>query len=202
MRADDRHPLAAHFSELRSRAIRSVLFFILATAVALAFHRLLLQALLLPAEDLNAFTDGKPIFTELTEFWGAALKVSLLAGLGLSLPFILFQIVRFAAPGLREQERRWLWFLIPGGLLAFATGVLFGYFVLIPPAINFLSTFGGEIATPIIRIGSYVNLVTSLLFWLGLVFELPLVIFFLAKIGVVTSSWLASKRKWAILLAF
>jgi len=95
-----------------------------------------------------------------------------------------------------------VWVLLPASVLSFAAGVAFGYYVLLPPAINFLLNFGGDIATPFIRIGSYVGLVTSLLFWLGAIFELPIVIFFLAKIGVVTPQWLAGKRKWVVVLAF
>jgi sec-independent protein translocase protein TatC len=95
-----------------------------------------------------------------------------------------------------------VWILLPASVVSFALGVAFGYYILLPPAINFLLNFGGDIATPLIRIGSYVGLVTTLLFWLGAIFELPIVIFFLAKIGLVTPKWLAGKRKWVVVLAF
>ena len=108
----------------------------------------------------------------------------------------------FLRPGLTPVERRYLYLLTPGGLLAFAAGVSFAYFVLLPPAINFLLSFGGDVATPLIRIGSYVTLITTLLFWMGLIFELPIVIFFLTRIGVVNTRWLGRQRRWAILLAF
>lgn len=191
-----------HFGELKRRLIHTLLFFFVSTGIALAFHRQILRWLLEPAEDLNPLTDGQAIFTELTEFWGAVVKISLLTGIAATIPFALFQIARFASPGLKPNERRWVWFLLPGALISFALGVAFGYYVLLPPAINFLLNFGGDVATPLIRIGAYVSLVTSLLFWLGAIFELPIGIFFLAKIGVVTPKWLASKRKWVVVLAF
>lgn len=195
-------PVWAHLGELKRRLIRSALFLVATTAVAFAFHRQIFRILLAPAEDMNAFTGGVPIFTELTEFWGAVMKVSVLAGLAAATPFFLYQVVMFIAPGLRSNERRWLYLLLPFALASFAGGVAFGYFVLIPPAIRFLVTFGGDVATPLIRIGAYVNLVTLLLFWMGASFELPIVMFFLSRVGVVSPRWFASKRRYAIVAAF
>ena len=81
-------------------------------------------------------------------------------------------------------------------------GVLFSYFVLIPPAINLLITFGSDIATPQIKIGNYISIVTRLMLAIGLVFEMPVVTTFLARIGIVKAKWLADKRKTAIIVAF
>ena len=191
-----------HLGEVKSRLIRWVIVLIAMTALAFVFHERILEFLLAPAAALNPETDGKPIFTELTEFWGATAKVSVLTGFALSLPFLMWQLVMFVRPGLTPVERRYLYLLMLGGLGAFAAGVAFAYYVLLPPAINFLLSFGGDVATPLIRIGSYVNLLTTLLFWMGLIFELPIVIFFLTRIGVVTTSWLGRQRRWAVLLAF
>jgi sec-independent protein translocase protein TatC len=197
-------PLLAHLGELKRRLIRSVLVLVATTGVAFAFHRRILDFLLAPATDygLNPYTGGLPVFTELTELWGAVVKISVLAGIALAAPFVLFQVVRFVSPGLKTSEKVYLYSLLPAGLLAFTAGVAFGYFVLLPPAIRFLVNFGGDLATPLIRIGSYVNLMTMLLFWMGLSFELPIVIFFLSRIGVVTPAFLSKNRRWAILLAF
>ena len=199
---DPRTPFSTHFSELKRRLIHTVLFFFVTTAVALAFHRHILRWLLEPAEDLNKFTGGQAIFTDLTEFWGTAVKVAVFVGMATTLPFLLFQVARFASPGLKPHERKWVWILLPASVISFAMGVAFGYYLLLPPAINFLLNFGGDVATPLIRIGSYVDLVTKLLFWLGAIFELPIVIFFMAKIGIVSPRWLASKRKWVVVVAF
>ena len=195
-------PIMDHIGEIKTRLIRSLLVVLAMTIVAFVFHERILEFLLAPAVALNPTTEGKPIFTELTEFWGAAARISVLTGFAASLPFFLWQVIMFLRPGLMPVERRYLYFLIPGGLMAFAAGVAFAYFVLLPPAINFLLSFGGDVATPLIRIGSYVTLITTLLFWMGLIFELPIVIFFLTRIGVVNTRWLGRQRRWAILLAF
>jgi sec-independent protein translocase protein TatC len=195
-------PFFSHISELKRRLIWSVLFFIATVGASLAFHRQIMRFLLEPATDLNEITGGKPIFTDLTEFWGAAVKISVLTGVLATLPFLALQISLFVAPGLSSKERRWLFFLLPFALISFGAGVSFGYYVLIPPAINFLLNFAGDVATPLIRIGSYVNLVTMLLFWMGLSFELPVIMFFLTKIRIVTPSFFGSKRKYAFVGAF
>ncbi|MBI4306275.1 MAG: twin-arginine translocase subunit TatC [Chloroflexi bacterium] len=197
-------PLLAHLGELKRRLILSVFALIFTTALAFAFHRRILQFLLAPASShgLNPYTGGLPVFTDLTELWGAIIKLAVLTGLALASPFFIFQVVRFVGPALRTSEKAYLYTLLPASLLAFAGGVAFGYYVLIPPAVRFLVTFGSDIATPLIRIGSYVNLITMLLFWMGVSFELPIVIFFLTRIGVVTPKFLARNRRWAIILAF
>ena len=86
--------------------------------------------------------------------------------------------------------------------MSFLAGATFGYFILMPPALRFLLSFGSDIATPMIRVGNYINLVVTLLFWLGISFETPLVMFFLSKIGIVTPKALARQRRFAIVVAF
>ncbi|NQW17274.1 MAG: twin-arginine translocase subunit TatC [Chloroflexi bacterium] len=195
-------PFLSHINELKRRLMWSALFFIVTVGTSLAFHRNIIRFLVEPAEDLNAFTGGALIFTDLTEFWGAAVKISVLTGALVTMPFLTLQISLFLGPGLSSNERKWLYLLMPFALISFGAGVAFGYYVLIPPAINFLLNFAGDVATPLIRIGSYLNLVTMLLFWMGLSFELPVVMFFLAKIHVVTPQFFGSKRKYAVVGAF
>jgi len=84
----------------------------------------------------------------------------------------------------------------------FLGGVAFGYFIQIPPATKFLITFGSEIATPQIKIGNYISIVSRLLVAIGLVFEMPVVTTFLSRLGIITPKWLANKRKVAIIFAF
>ena len=91
---------------------------------------------------------------------------------------------------------------MPGVILSFLGGVAFGYFVLIPPAVNFLLSWGSDLATPMIRIGNYVSIMVTLLFWLGLVFETPVVMFLLAKLGVVSWRTYARWRRYWVLVAF
>jgi len=161
----------------------------------------MISVLLVPGQK-HLSGSGEPIFTEVAELLGVTVKVSLLGGLILALPIILFQIIRFTAPGLTGKEKRWIFAMLPGAFFCFVGGVGFAYFVILPPILRFLLTFGGDIATPMIRIGNYLNVVITLLFWMGLAFETPLIMFTLTKIGVVKSSLFSAGRRYAVVLAF
>ncbi len=195
-------PIQEHLSELRKRLMYSVIAVVVTTGVAFVFHEQILILLMEPAQGFVDSPGGKPIFTDLTEFISTAMKASLLVGFFGSLPFVLFQVIMFVAPGITTSERRYLYILMPASLIVFVMGAGFGYRILFPPAITFLQSFGSDIATPQIRIGPYVNLMLSLLTWMGVLFETPLVLFILARIGVVTPSFLAKQRRYAIVVAF
>ena len=195
-------PIRQHLIELRRRLTYSAIFIAVTTATAFVFHEQILKLLMEPAQGFVGIPNQKPIYTDLTEFIGIAAKTSLLVGIFASLPFVLFQAVMFVAPGLHPKERRYLYLMIPAMVLSFIVGAAFGYRILFPPMVRFLLTFGNEIATPFIRIGNYVNLMLSLLFWMGVVFETPVVLFFLSKIGVVTPEFLAKNRRWAVVASF
>ncbi len=194
--------ISTHLDELRSRVTKSVLAVVVTTAIAFAFHRQILLILLEPAKGFEQTPYSGPIYTQLTEFISIAFKVSLLAGFFLALPFVLYQIVMFVAPGLAPKERRYLYFLLPTTITAFAAGAVFGHQIIFPPAVRFLLNFGNGIATPLPSIGAYTNLMLTLLLWMGVVFETPIVAFFLSRIGVVTGDWLAKQRKYAVIVAF
>jgi sec-independent protein translocase protein TatC len=203
MTPDRPRPILDHLRELRRRATWAVLFTIGTTVTALVFYEPIFRVLLRPAGNrLNPSTGGKLVFQDVTEAWATIAKIGFIVGIATALPFIVYQVIAFVNPGLKPSERRWLYVMVPGALASFAAGAVFGYFVLIPPAIRFLLTIGGTIAEPLIRIGSYVSLVIMLMFWMGMIFELPLTMFFLAKVGIVKSRWVAKQRKWALLLAF
>ena len=202
MSGDDKLPIGHHLLELRKRLVYSAAAIVICAAVAFAFHQQILLILMSPAEGFEEIPNNKPIFTDITEFLGVAVKVSLLGGLFLALPFVLYQLVRFVAPGLSGTEKRYLYSLMPVSVLAFVAGAAFGYFVLFPPAVDFLLSFGSKVATPYIRIGNYVNLMITLLFWMGIVFETPVVLFFLSRIGVVSYEFLAKNRRYALVVAF
>ena len=197
-------PLGGHLSELRRRLTISVGSLVIGTVVAFAFYGVIFDVLMRPVQGVESLQGDEVvfIFTQPTEMIGVTMKVSFLGGLALAIPVILYQVVMFVAPGLTGRERRYLYALLPGALLSFVGGVAFGYFVLLPPALRFLLTFGTDIATPMIRIGNYVDLVVTLLFWMGIAFEVPLVMFFLSKIGVVTPRALARQRRYAFVGAF
>ena len=194
--------LGTHLDELRRRLTWSAIVVVIFTAIAFIFHQQILRLLMEPASGFPGVPNQKPVYTDLTEFIGIAMKASLLAGIFTSLPFLLWQLTMFVSPGLNSTEKKYLYILMPVSVIIFVLGAAFGYFVLFPPAVKFLITFGSDVATPMIRIGNYVSLMLSLLFWMGVIFELPIVLFFLSRIGVVKPSFLSRNRKWAIVLAF
>lgn len=173
----------------------------LTTAISFFFlAQPVIQILLRPAVEGNQ--SFELIYTELTGFFAPYMKVAIITGVILAMPIIIYQSVLFVAPGLTRQERTYLFILLPWIMLSFALGAAFAYFVFLPPAIQFLIGFGSSIAKPQIRIGNYIDFVSSLVFWIGVVFETPLIIFFLAKIGLVSAQSLARFRRIAWVLAF
>ena len=194
--------LREHLEEFRKRLLISVIALVLTTVLAFVFHKYILRFLMRPAGGFEEIPGGQLVFTEVTEMVSITFKVSLLAGLVLALPVVLYQIVMFVAPGLTPRERRYLFLFLPGALLAFVAGALFGYYILFPPALRFLLSFGSDIATPMIRIGNYMNLIMMLLFWMGVVFETPVVMFLLARLGVLSSRRAAQYRRYAVVVAF
>ncbi|MCE2469261.1 MAG: twin-arginine translocase subunit TatC, partial [Dehalococcoidia bacterium] len=191
--------LREHLDELRRRLIIASVFVALATIAAFVFRDPILAFLLEPGFGQRA---EKPIATEVLEVVGVTFKVTLMAGFAAALPVVLYQAVRFVSPGLTGRERAYLVILIPGVLLAFAAGAAFAYYVLLPPALAFLFEFGSANVDPEIRVASYVNVVTSLMFWMGVMFQLPIAMFLLARLGVVSPQWLGRFRRYAVVLAF
>ena len=194
-------PILQHLSELRRRVFISVLALLVGSAVAFAFFRQIIELLVLPARDLHT-GGGQLVFVEVTELLTTSIKVSFVGGFILARPLILYQVIMFVAPGLTGREKRYLLGFMPAVLLAFAAGVSFAYFVMTPPALHFLLTFGGDLATPLIRVSNIVNLMIRLLFWMGIVFETPLVMYLLAALGIVNARSLGRFRRYWVVVAF
>tara|TARA_B100001750_G_scaffold222118_1_gene211265 strand:- start:986 stop:1579 length:594 start_codon:yes stop_codon:yes gene_type:complete len=155
-----------------------------------------------PAFGLADSVAGGPVFTDPLEFLSIAMRVSLVSGLAIASPVLLYEIIMFTGPGLTKRERRFVLAFMPAALLSFALGASFAYYVLFPPAFTFLLSFGSDVATPMIRIGSLINLVVMLMFWMGVLFEIPIVLFFLARMGVVGASRLRRYRRYVVVVAF
>ena len=185
-----------HLVELRKRLIWSGIAVAIASLLSFIFARQIFDILISPAGNINL------IYIELTEPIGTYMKVCLASGLILSMPYLMYQFIMFVTPALTSKEKRRVYFILPWIALMFAGGVVFGYFILVPPAIKFLTTFGSDLATHEIRISNYISVVTRLLLAIGLVFELPVVTTFLARMGIITPKWLSDKRKMAIIFAF
>lgn len=191
-----------HLGELRRRMLICILAIVAGAGLSFAFFEDIIGFLVLPARDLETGAGGQLIYTEVTELLSTAVKVSVLGGFVLSLPIIIYQVIMFVAPGLTRQERKILFSFLPLVLLAFGMGIAFGYYVLTPPALHFLLTFGNEVATPLIRVSNIVNLMVRLLFWMGVSFETPLIMFLLAQLGIVSSRRLARFRRVWVVVAF
>ena len=188
--------LLGHLAELRKLLIKSLIAVVITTIFSFIFYQQIFDMLIRPAQGINL------IFVEMTEMLGTIMRVCLVSGIILAMPYLTYQLIMFVSPALTRRERRYVYLILPWIALMFAAGVIFTYFILLPPAIKFLTTFGSDIATPQIKIGNYISIVTRLLLAVGLVFEMPVVTTFLARLGIVKSKWLADKRKIAIILAF
>jgi sec-independent protein translocase protein TatC len=186
-----------HLQELRSRLIVMVIALVIAVAIAAAFTQNVLLFLRAPLPEHNNL-----IFTGPTEYIGTYFKVMLYVGFGIALPVILYEVIAFVAPAMTPREKRYFFLLLPAVIVCFAGGVAFGYFLLLPSAIPFLIGFAGDIAVPQLKIGEYISFVSHLLFWLGLAFQTPLIIYTLAKLRVVSPKRLSGMRKYAVVLAF
>jgi sec-independent protein translocase protein TatC len=195
MRDDKKSPILGHLREMRGRLIRCVIAVVITTGISFIFAKQIFQVLIIPAGDIDL------IFIEMTEMLGTYMKVCLTSGIILAMPYIIFQLLMFVSPALTHKEKKYVYVILPFVGMMFIAGVVFGYYILVPPGMRFLTTFGSDIATPQIKIGNYISVVTRLLLAIGFVFEMPVVSTFLARLGVLTPKWLSGKRKPAIILA-
>jgi len=181
-----------HLEDLRIRILKILISIAVMTAVSFYYSGWLVNFLAAPLGGREQL-----VSIDVTENIGVFMRVSLLGGVALGFPFLLYQVVAFISPGLEKQERRWLYFLIPTATLLFFLGVGFAWFIMVPAALQFLLNFLGILTTP--RSSTYFSFVTSFLFWVGISFEMPLVLFFLAKLKVVTAGQLLRGWRFAIM---
>ncbi|NPV86611.1 MAG: twin-arginine translocase subunit TatC [Anaerolineae bacterium] len=182
-----------HITELRSRLLKAVIALAITSAVSFYLGERLIYLLVQPLGGID-----KVQSIEVTENIGVFMRVSLLSGFILGFPFILYQLLAFVLPGLTSRERKWLLWSIPFATILFVCGVAFSYFFMLPTAVTFLVSFMGIPNTP--RLSNYINFVTSLLFWSGVSFEMPLLVFILAKLRFVTGRILLRYWRVAIVL--
>lgn len=188
------HPslLLEHVEALRHHLLRSVIFLVLTTALSFAFVKPILGFLAAPLPGgVQALRS-----IEVTESIGAVMRVSLISGVTLAIPYIAFELFLFVNPGLRPRERILAITLLPVATLFFVAGLAFSYFVMLPAAIPFLVNFMGIPSQ--IRPMSYIRFVTSVMFWIGVSFEFPLVIYGLAALGFVRARTLLRGWRYAI----
>ncbi len=190
-----------HLEELRNRLIVVLIAIAVATVVSILFAGWVFEVLEGPAR--AAKPDLTLIYTAPMEMLSTYLKVALFSGIILATPVIVYEVAAFVAPGLTKQEKRYLLMLLPGVFVALVCGLVFAYFVVVPTALRYLlaADFLAPYAEPFIKISDYLEFVTNLLLAIGVSFELPIVVFFLSKIGIVNTQRLSKYRKYAILVA-
>src|SRR5207245_4628703 len=137
-----------------------------------------------------------------TENFVTYFRVSLFSGIALAMPVILYEIYAYIDPALRPGERRFILLMGPFVLGLFIGGMAFCYFLLLPQAINFLFNFGSEVFEASPRASDYISFVTTFILGVGLVAEMPVVIFALTRVGIVSRSWLAKRRGYVLILCF
>lgn len=186
--------LQEHLEELRTRLIYSALTVVVGFVIGLAVTMPLLR-LMARMSGLGQFTAISP-----TESFTVFMKVALYVGIALSMPVLIYQVIRFLAPGLTKREKQYVFRAIPFVTGMFVLGVMFAFFIVIPRALRFLHGFGGDIFKADFRANEVISFYLTLILWVGIVFELPIVMYLLAKLGVVTARLLGSMRKYALIV--
>jgi len=194
-------PLTAHLQELRKRLIFSFIAIGIGFVICYAFADTLFEILAKPLLKIMP-AGGSLIFTSVAEAFFTYMKIGFIAGIILASPFILYQIWAFIAPGLYRHEKGYIVPFVLGGSLFFILGVFFGYFVAIPVGFRFLLGYATDFIKPMPSMKEYLTFTIKFLLAFGLVFEFPVVLVLLARIGIVDSKMLAKQRRYAILLVF
>lgn len=189
-----------HLQELRYRVMVSAIALVAGIAVSIwPLTEYAIDFLVQPGKD--EVEDFKLHQFQLLEYWSTYFRVSLLLGLAIAMPVIMYQVLAFVGPGLTKQERRWLYPIVIGCSAMFVAGMAFAYYIELPPALDFLLDTNNEDVEPTIGVKTYIDTVTRLLFITGVTFQLPFIIMGLAKIGVVTSRRLLGWWRYAIVAA-
>jgi sec-independent protein translocase protein TatC len=202
---DKEMTLLEHLEELRGRLVAMVVSLAVGVLVSI-----------IPIPTMNSITgflfelivnEAKAsgvnvIATRPGETFFTYLEVALVIGAALAMPMIIYQVLAFVTPALYANEKKYLYMAVPGVFFSFICGVLFCYFFTLPFATRFLAGFLSQDIQPFWSAEHYVDFVATFLFWVGVMFELPIVMFFLSKLGVVSHQRLARFRKYAFVLAF
>jgi sec-independent protein translocase protein TatC len=202
---DKEMTLLEHLEELRGRLTTAMLALVVGVIIAVvpiptlnSVTGFLVDLFVSQANqfgvDVQVLKPGEAFFTYL--------EVALVVGAGLAMPVIIYQLMSFVTPALYSHEKRYLYLAVPGVFFSFLCGVVFCYFLTLPFATRFLAGFLSGTVKQAWSFAFYIDFVASFLFWVGVMFELPIVMFFLSKIGVVSHRRLASFRKYAFVLAF
>jgi sec-independent protein translocase protein TatC len=191
-----RMPIMGHMREMRDRIFKSAIALAAGIAIGFIFAPQFIEILRAPAGNMQLQA------IELMENLSVYFKVALAGGLIIAMPFLVYQMIAFAAPGLTPRERGYIYRILPAVTIMFLGGVAFAYYVALPPALSFMKNFMSNIAQTQFRISDYINIVTRLIVAVGIVFETPIIIMFMARLGLVSPQWLARRRRLWVVLAF
>ncbi|NQT46550.1 MAG: twin-arginine translocase subunit TatC [Candidatus Omnitrophica bacterium] len=191
---DKKLTLVEHLGELRGRLIKSVAAVIIFSGILYSSSGKILNILSRPV--------GKLVFISPVELFLVYIKVALFGGFFLASPVIIYQIWRFVSAGLKPSENKAIIIFGPASFLLFLLGASFAYFVIMPVGIHFLLGFATDAIKPMITVNNYISFISMITIAFGAIFELPIVVLFLTKIGLVTPTLLYSKRRHIILSIF
>ena len=193
--------LKPHIAELRKRLVISGATLIVAFFACFAVYEPILNWMMIPVEAVLP-EGSQMVAIEVQETFFTALKVAFFSGFLVSLPVIFWQLWLFVAPGLYENEKKFVFPFVFFATLMFLIGASFAYYIVVPFGFDFLINFGSQVVTVMPSIGKYVGFFTKLLFGFGIAFELPVITFFLAVVGVVNDQMLKEFFKYAVILIF
>lgn len=192
----DKMSIIEHLEELRRRIILSLSFFLIAAIISFIFVDKLAYILKLPAKE--AIKDF--IFLTPTEVFVTYLRIAILTGFILSIPFILIQLGLFFTPAISSDKRKSIFLWLSASFLLSITGIIFSYFLAIPFALKFLIDFSKDIALPMISIAKYFSFVSAFILIGAGIFQIPVIMGFLSIIGILNSAFLRQKRKYMIII--
>lgn len=188
-----------HLEELRWRVIYSLIGLVVGTGISWFFIDFLVDKILLkPARDSGAVLQNLRPFGQLFMY----MEVAVIAGVILSLPNIFYQFWKFLSPALRKRERRYIWWIVIFSTLCFLIGVVFAYYLMIPLSLKFAVQFGSEAIKNQFSIDEYLSIIISIVMGAGIVFELPMISFFLTKLGILTPGFMRKFRRHAVVVIF
>ena len=195
--------LLDHLQELRKRLVYSIVSIVVGFFVAYGFHQRISGMMIQPiTRALSAHhLDTRLVYLNPVDPFNFYLKIGIFGGVILAAPFILYQVWLFIAPGLYQNERRYVVPFMAATIGLFLAGAFFGYRYVSPGALEFLIGYGEQFR-PMVTIGEYTELFLTVILGLGIIFELPILVFFLALFGIVNSRWLWKNVRYAVLIIF
>jgi len=198
---DQKMSLSEHLIELRKRLTRSLIALGIGFGVCYYYKDFVFDIITRPLTHVLP-KSSHLIYLGLTEAFFTYMKIAFFASLIITSPYILYQIWKFISPGLLPKEKKYVFPFVVSSTSLFLGGVLFGYFVVLPPAFNFFVSFNNEYLQAMLSFKDYLSLFVTFLLGFGLSFELPIFIFFMTKLKIVNAKMLSRQRRYAVLIIF